>query len=494
MRHLVRLDHSSAASTRAPAVTLRAARRETAARRQGGAPAAFAFALALLGYAAPADAGSPSGRPPSAQGSPRASAPLRSEQISTGWVRRAKQSQLARARRASKVRVELYREARRLRADAGALERAILDRSSTDVVRDAHVLTYLAARAAELMETAARLSGPSDRHTIEIDEALAILARPPGEPEPALPGASSAGLEFQFPGKAAVLAASALLTHRPVPVDDDLHALVADRMNGSRATPPPSAPVIDRDARLGGQRTTRSILPSVLDAVKKHGARGGRQPRSVDAGRNNRTLAKYEGDPARNITSELGPRFRAARLALGKDGIWMDVGIGEGHAVRQHIAEGGRAVGIDLKDIGGSAIQREFPGRFTFYAGDVRDVAGEFDGKVDLLTEVYTALAYSDDPAAVTNRYGRLVKEGGLLFVRFHASTKRSLGDRFISRGRVLTIADYLASTEGLHEVERGSDWIMLRRGPGPVRARPTRWVDIEQGREPLPRVFDVQD
>lgn len=156
----------------------------------------------------------------------------------------------------------------------------------------------------------------------------------------------------------------------------------------------------------------------------------------------------------RDVSGLLGTRFRATMAQLTDKQVWLDVGTGVGSAPAGYVSStpgGARVIGVDLRiDSSAERAARDSGGRLRFRQGDIRSM--RFGRKVDLITDVYGAMAYSDRPDQVLRKYGELLAPGGELMIMLGASEIDTVLDRDGGGGERLI--DFIGRAKGF-ELER---------------------------------------
>ncbi len=145
----------------------------------------------------------------------------------------------------------------------------------------------------------------------------------------------------------------------------------------------------------------------------------------------------------------LGTDFTRRLFALRADQHWIDAGAGQALPARDYLRRqqpGHRAritaIGLqrpaDLDDC-------ERDGALLYLAGRFEEVPLETIGMADLITDVYGPLQYALQPDEVLERYGRLLKPGGSLWIAIPAGM-------FLQSesGDTVEVHDWLRAIEGL--------------------------------------------
>ena len=134
----------------------------------------------------------------------------------------------------------------------------------------------------------------------------------------------------------------------------------------------------------------------------------------------------------------LGPDFIAQLRRLKNRSIWMDSGAGSFTAIADYFRnffspEKATAMGVTIELPDGVTLEplyQNYPGKIVAYEGERLERL--FVGRsafVDLITDVFGPMNYSEKPDLVLQRYGEILKPGGRLY--FLMSSKFSSVDKF---------------------------------------------------------------
>ena len=123
----------------------------------------------------------------------------------------------------------------------------------------------------------------------------------------------------------------------------------------------------------------------------------------------------------------LGPSFMTDVARLGPRGIWADMGAGRGDAVREYKNWGGRAgvMAASFESLETLRLLGEVPEGMRILDGRfVEDIPPSELGRADVITDVYGAMSYSSRIDKVLERYFRMLKPGGAIYLHsFEAHT-----------------------------------------------------------------------
>ncbi|MCC6750594.1 MAG: hypothetical protein IT371_23230 [Deltaproteobacteria bacterium] len=175
---------------------------------------------------------------------------------------------------------------------------------------------------------------------------------------------------------------------------------------------------------------------------------------------------------ANNALVKQGSALGAHLFGLGRDAVWVDAGAGYARAQRDYRELGGEArlvaVGLSLptrnlfKALSLLAYQALPHHRFRYVGqGPIEQLPEQkrraLFGRVDVITDVFGAFAYSDRLDRVLATYASMLKVGGRAYVTFDADTR--LED---ARGRKVPVAEWIGSVGGLRVTQLHDPYSLL--------------------------------
>lgn len=151
-----------------------------------------------------------------------------------------------------------------------------------------------------------------------------------------------------------------------------------------------------------------------------------------------------------------GPEFKTLLMGLGANQRWLEAGVGDGLAVLEYFRAGGRGqvVGLSYVESNGHILNaRDFPKQYRFVSGAIEKANLKDLGQFDVITDLFGPFAYVTDLGELLQIYLRLLKVGGVAFLKIPIERF----SKFIVDGKSVSFDSILKKVPGLsvttHEV-----------------------------------------
>lgn len=179
-----------------------------------------------------------------------------------------------------------------------------------------------------------------------------------------------------------------------------------------------------------------------------------------------------------------GASLADALRALGKDGVWIDMGSGYGRAVRDALKEGrfeGQAVTVTAGTLDGATREANalFGARLRSFEGKfLEDMPPGMLPKAGLITDYYGPFSYAPDIGGIVRRYLELLPEGGEAMILSEGFALEGVNGTFRA------MLEWLGEGHGFSTRISG-DVLVLRREARPIQLPKLELVSIVDGAPP---------